>query len=208
MKPLTFLPVIIISVVLACQPAAGNGDQATVRAAQSRAQAEAREQARREVGSIRVVVDRSDRKVRIYRGDEVISTQAVAVGMSKYPTPTGSWRFYRVDLNPEWNPPKSNWAKGRKRAPPGRPENPMGRARLVFNMPYTIHGTDDLESLGKAASHGSVRISNEVVLELAELLLRAGGSWRGDQWFQQMSEDRGKEYQIKMQYPVSIDILE
>ena len=197
-----------MSVVLACQPAAGNGDQATVRAAQSRAQAEARERARREVGSIRVVVDRSDRKVRIYRGDEVISTQAVAVGMSKYPTPTGSWRFYRVDLNPEWNPPKSNWAKGRKRASPGRTDNPMGRARLVFNMPYTIHGTDDLDSLGKAASHGSVRISNDVVMGLAELLLRAGGSWDGDQWFQRMSENRGKEYEIKMQYPVPIDVVE
>jgi len=45
-------------------------------------------------------------------------------------------------------------------------------------------------------------------MELAELLLRAGGSWGGDQWFQRMSEDRGKEYQIKMQYPVPIDILE
>ena len=208
MKPLTFLLVTIMPVVLACQPAAGHNNQAKIRGSQSRVQAEARERARREVGSIRVVVDRSDRKVRVYRGDEVISIEAVAVGMSKYPTPTGSWRFYRVDLNPEWNPPKSNWAKGRKRAPPGRPENPMGRARLVFNMPYTIHGTDDLESLGKAASHGSVRISNEVVMDLAELLLRAGGSWGGDQWFQRMSEDRGKEYQIKIQYPVPIDILE
>ena len=188
MKPLTFLLVLIVPMVIACQPAAGHDNQAKIRAAQSHVQAEARERTRREVGSIRVVVDRSDRKVRIYRGDEVISTEAVAVGMSKYPTPTGSWKFYRVDLNPEWNPPKSKWAKGRKRAPPGHPENPMGRARLVFNMPYTIHGTDDLESLGKAASHGSVRISNEVVMDLAELLLRAGGSWGGDQWFQRMSE--------------------
>ena len=208
MKPLKFLLIIIMPTVFACQPAAGHDNQAEIRAAQFRVQAEAREQARREVGSIRVVVDRSDRKVRVYRGDEVIGIEAVAVGMAKYPTPTGSWRFYRVDLNPEWNPPKSNWAKDRKRAPPGRPENPMGRARLVFNMPYTIHGTDDLGSLGKAASHGSIRISNETVLDLAELLLRAGGSWGGDQWFQRMSENRGRQYQIKMQYPVPIDVVE
>jgi len=197
----------IMPMVLACQPASGYS-QGKIRAAQSRVETEAREQARREVGSIRVVVDRSDRKVRVYRGDEVISVEAVAVGMAKYPTPSGSWKFYRVDLNPEWNPPKSDWAKGRKRASPGRPENPMGRARLVFNMPYTIHGTDDLGSLGKAASHGSVRISNEVVMDLAELLLRAGGSWGGDKWFEQMSENRGKQYQIKMQYPVPIDVVE
>lgn len=208
MKSLTFLLFTTLPIILSCQPAAGHDNQAKIRAAQSRVQVEAREQARREVGNIRLVVDRSDRKVRVYRGDEVIRIEDVAVGMSQYPTPTGSWKFYRVDLNPEWNPPKSNWAKGRKRAPPGRPENPMGRARLVFNMPYTIHGTDDSRSLGKAASHGSVRISNGVVLDLAEVLLRAGGSWDGDQWFLRMSEDRGKQYQIKMQYPVPIIILE
>ena len=173
----------LMPLALACQPAAGHDSQVKIRAP-LRVENEAREQARREVGSIRVVVDRSDRKVRVYRGDEVISIEAVAVGMAKYPTLTGSWKFYRVDLNPEWNPPKRNWAKGRKRAPPGRAENPMGRARLVFNMPYTIHGTDDLGSLGKAASHGSVRISNEVVMDLAEVLLRAGGSWGGDRWFE------------------------
>ena len=126
--------------------------------------------------NIWVVVDRSDHKVRVYRGDEVIGIETVAVDMAKYPTPIGSWKFYRVDLNPEWNPPKSNWAKGRKRAPPGRSENPMGRARLVFNMPYTIHGTGDLVSLGMAASHGSVRISKDIFIDLAELLLRAGSS--------------------------------
>ena len=208
MKSLTFLLLMIMPMILAGQSAAGRDNQAEIPVAQSLVQAEAREQARREVGNIRVVVDRSERKVRVYRGDEVISIESVAVGMAKYPTPTGSWKFYRVDLNPEWNPPKSNWAKGRKRAPPGHPENPMGRARLVFNMPYTIHGTDDFGSLGKAASHGSVRISNDVVMDLAELLLRAGGSWGGDQWFQRMSANRVKEYEIKMQYPVPIDILE
>lgn len=208
MKPLTFLLFMIIPVILVSRPAVGHDNQAKIQAAQSRVKAEARERARREVGSIRVVVDRSDRRVQVYRGDEVIRSEAVAVGMPKYPTPTGSWRLHRIDLNPEWNPPKSDWTKGLKRTPPGSPENPMGRARLVFDMPYTIHGTDVLESLGQAASHGSVRISNEVVIGLAELLLRAGGSWGGDQWFQRMSEDRSKMYQIEMQYPVAIDIVE
>lgn len=208
LKPLTFLLFMIMPMVLASRPAAGHYNQAKIQARQSGVQAEAREQYRRDVGSIRVVVDRSDRRVQVYRGDEVIRSEAVAIGMPKYPTPTGSWRLHRIDLNPEWNPPKSDWTKGRKRTPPGSPENPMGLARLVFDMPYTIHGTDVLESLGKAASHGSVRISNEVVMDLAELLLRAGGSWSGDQWFQRMSENRGKMYQIKMQYPVPIDIVE
>lgn len=56
----------------------------------------------------------------------------------------------------------------------------MGRARLLYNPPYTIHGTDELDSLGKAESHGSIRVANDVAIELAELLLREGGAWQGD----------------------------
>ena len=59
-------------------------------------------------------------------------------------------------------------AGDREPQPPGDPDNPMGRARLVYQMPYTIHGTDNLDSLGQAVSHGSIRLANEHVIPLAE----------------------------------------
>lgn len=123
--------------------------------------------------------------------------------------PTGEWEFHRVDLNPEWVPPKSEeWAKDEKTAAPGSPDNPMGRARLVYRMPNTVHGTDDLNSLGKASSHGSISVANEVVLQLAETLLKAGVSWEGPQWFQQMTQNRTEEYQIKLEQRVPIKVQE
>lgn len=113
-----------------------------------------------------------------------------------------------MDINPEWIPPDSDWTRGRHREPPGGPANPMRRARLLFDPPYSIHGTDDLASLGRAASHGSIRVSNEAVVALAEFLLKAGGSWEGREWFQQMLDNSRRMYRIPLREPIAIEIVE
>jgi murein L,D-transpeptidase YcbB/YkuD len=84
----------------------------------------------------------------------------------------------------------------------------MGRARLVYRMPNTVHGTDDLDSLGKAVSHGSIRVANEVALNLAEMLLKAGDAWEGPQWFEQMVQNRTTEYQIELSDDIPIEVQE
>lgn len=169
---------------------------------------EMRRQGRSENENLRLVVDQSDRKVYIYRGDEQVRSHDVAVGTEENPTPIGDFAFRRVDLNPRWVPPNSDWAEDRETKAPGDPENPMGRARLVYQMPYTIHGTDALDSLGKAVSHGSIRLANENVIPLAELLLKAGNSWQGDDWFRQMTQNRDEEFQIPLDETVPLEIRE
>lgn len=168
-----------------------------------------REQARAELQNLRVVVDISDRQLRLLDGDRVLETHPVAVGSEEWPTPTGSWEFHRVDINPEWVLPKSEeWAKDETTRTPGDPENPMGRARLVYRMPNTVHGTDDLNSLGKAVSHGSIRVANDVALDLAEKLLKAGNAWEGSNWFKRMTENRTTEYQVDLADTVPIEVQE
>jgi lipoprotein-anchoring transpeptidase ErfK/SrfK len=195
----------------ACQPA---GDQQQAGGAQQEAnrppppdlrQIE-RDRARQEAGELRFVVDLSERRVIVFRGEQELRTEPVAVGQSDHPTPTGSWTFTRVDLNPDWTPPDSEWAEDREPKDPGEEGNPMGRARLVFNEPYTIHGTTELDSLGRAASHGSIRASNEVVIQLAEMLLRAGGAWEGDSWFQDMLANPNRMHRIDLPNPVPIEV--
>lgn len=171
--------------------------------------AEARQNAARELENLRAVVDISDRKIRLFKGDQMMEEHDVAVGTKEWPTPTGEWQFHRVDINPEWVPPKSEeWAEDAETKGPGDPENPMGRARLVYRMPNTVHGTDDLNSLGKASSHGSIRVANEVVLRLAEMLLKAGNSWNGQQWFKKMTENRDKEYMVELEKKIPIKVQE
>ncbi len=165
-----------------------------------------RNAARGEFQNLRFVVDISDRELRMFDGDRQVAKHPIAVGSEEWPTPTGSWQFHRVDLNPEWVPPNEEWASGETRKAPGDPENPMGKARLVYRMPNTVHGTDDLNSLGKAVSHGSIRVANEVALSLAETLLKAGGAWEGPQWFQQMKQNRTEEYQVELADHIPIKV--
>jgi lipoprotein-anchoring transpeptidase ErfK/SrfK len=154
-------------------------------------------------------IDRSERRLYVRRGARLIRVHPVAVGTAEYPTPIGLWLFQQVDINPDWNPPPGReWTRDRRYTPPGHPDNPMGRARLIFDRPYTIHGTTDLGSLGRAASHGSIRIANLVAIELAALLLREGGSWRGSRWFRQMLADPTRMYPIRLARPVPIRIVE
>lgn len=221
MRPIPLLALAAFALVPACQAAddetadtAAATNQATAPQPDPQALARQRElqrmrdQARQETGDIRFVVDKSDREVRVFRGDEQIRSHEVAIGAPEWETPTGEWTFDRVDLNPEWIPPESEWAEDREKKAAGDPENPMGRARLVFNMPYTIHGTDDLDSLGKAISHGSIRVANDNVIPLAELLLKAGGAWEGQDWFRNMTQNRNEEYQIQLPHDIPIEVQE
>ena len=173
------------------------------------ARARIRSEARQPLQDLQFVVDISDRKLRLMQGDRVTTEHDVAVGTEEWPTPTGNWQIHRVDMNPEWIPPTNEeWAEEEEPKAPGDPENPMGKARLVYRMPNTIHGTDDLNSLGNSSSHGSIRVANDVVLQLAEMLLKAGGAWEGPEWFQQMTENRTREYQIELENPVPIRVQE
>lgn len=183
--------------------------QLALQAGAEQQRAQARQQAREQLQNLRFEVDISDRKLRVFKGDQLAATHDVAVGTKEWPTPTGSWAFHRVDLNPEWNPPKSEeWAKDEEQQAPGSENNPMGRARLVYRMPNTVHGTNDLNSLGKASSHGSIRVANEVVLQLAEMLLKAGNAWEGEKWFQQMTQNRTEEYQVPLEQRIPIKVQE
>lgn len=182
----------------AAAPQAGAGSAA----ARPRASADKRES----MVDIHFIVDRSDRALYVQRGDEVIRRHPVAVGKPGNETPTGTWRIDKVDLNPEWIPPDSDWAKNRSRKAPGDPNNPMGRARLIFDSPYSIHGTEALDSLGGAESHGSIRVANADVVELARLVVQAGGKWQGDDWFDERLNKRTEMTEIGLDHPVPIEV--
>jgi len=109
------------------------------------------------LGSIRIVL--SERKLYLYGGDgTVVTTYRVAVGMPKYPTPTGNLRIITKQVDPTWNPPDSAWAAGMGPVPPG-PENPLGTRWMGLNSPgIGIHGTPTSSSIGTAASHGCIRM--------------------------------------------------
>lgn len=149
-------------------------------------------------------IDTSDKQLLVVRGADTVKKYAIAVGTKKYPTPIGSFRIHQIDFNPDWTPPEGDWAKNKEYEKPGSAKNPMGRARIVYQMPYTIHGTRDLNSLGEAESHGSVRMANQQVIELARLIMQESGTTKPETWYQQVLADSTKMESVKLQRAISL----
>lgn len=157
---------------------------------------------------MRLEVDISERELRVYRNDQQVETHPVAVGSEEWPTPTGEWTVGQVIFNPRWIPPEEEWAEEEEVSEPGDPDNPLGRAQLVYRAPNSIHGTNEPESLGQAVSHGSIRVANEVAVALARQVMEAGGASRDEAFFQSAQTNTTERVEVAIPSPVPIAVVE
>ncbi|WP_213818170.1 L,D-transpeptidase family protein [Garciella nitratireducens] len=99
-----------------------------------------------------IEIDLEQKSLALKERGTIISTYSVAVGKPETPTPTGFWKIIQKSLNPG---------------------GPFGARWMRMSIPwggYGIHGTDQPESIGTAASHGCVRMYNEDVIKLYEIV--------------------------------------
>jgi len=144
------------------------------------------------------------------RADSTLRTFAIAVGEDGYPTPTGRFNIRKIVWNPSWKPPPgADWAKGKTAKDPGDPGNPMKVVKIFFREPdYYIHGTDDVKSLGAAASHGCLRMHPQEVADLAKLIMEHGGQPREENWFWRILHSRREEKTIYLNNPIVLTITD
>jgi murein L,D-transpeptidase YcbB/YkuD len=154
--------------------------------------------------AIRLEADLSDRTLRVLGADgSEMKSYRITVGKDGHPTPTGSFNIRRIIWNPRWVPPNSEWARNERPREAGDPRNPMGRAKIFFRAPtYYIHGTNDVGSLGRAASHGCIRLRNEDVMDLARLLMEHGGATRPESWFQRVVSRVRNSEEVHLSRPI------
>lgn len=126
-------------------------------------------QQKRAEPALRLLLNVPENRLYVYENGERTHKFRIAVGLPGYETPAGSYSIHNVIWNPWWHPPDSDWARGRKVEPPG-PQNPMGRVKLHFDELLYIHGTPELQSLGRASSRGCVRMDNADLLVLTRLV--------------------------------------
>ena len=114
-----------------------------------------------------IVVDRKRFALRLYRDLEHVRTYRIAVGKLGLETPAGLYHIQSKQIDPTWYVPSSAWAGdlAGKVVPPG-PKNPLKARWMGFDGATGIHGTDDVESLGTAASHGCIRMAIPDVKEV------------------------------------------
>lgn len=149
----------------------------------------------------------TQKKILVVRmGGVDVKKYDVAVGTKAKPTPTGRFSVSHIVWNPPWHPPAEKWAKGKKPTAPGDPKNPMKVVKLFFQEPdYYIHGTDDEDSLGGAASHGCIRMAQADVYELARYVQEHAGAPHDDAWYNRVvGSDQSADVHLPKGVPLAI----
>jgi lipoprotein-anchoring transpeptidase ErfK/SrfK len=118
-----------------------------------------------------LTLDRATFTLRLWRNLKLAKTYTVAVGQEGLETPEGLYAIEEKEENPTWHVPESAWAGDLAGAtiPPG-PSNPIKARWMAIYEGAGIHGTEETESLGSAASHGCVRMAIADVEELYDLV--------------------------------------
>lgn len=110
-----------------------------------------------------VLVSLVDRKLAVIENGVVIATFQVAVGAKFSPSPTGEFTIISRVSNP-------TYYHGGTVIPTGK-DNPVGTRWVGLNLKgYGIHGTNAPGSIGRAASHGCIRLRNRDMERLFTML--------------------------------------
>jgi lipoprotein-anchoring transpeptidase ErfK/SrfK len=110
-----------------------------------------------------IVVSLEDRKLALVEDGQTKKIYTVAVGKPSTPSPEGTFTIERRAVNPIYH-------HDGKTVLPG-PHNPVGSRWMGLSIRgYGIHGTNEPNSIGKAASHGCIRMAKADLEEFYELV--------------------------------------
>jgi lipoprotein-anchoring transpeptidase ErfK/SrfK len=114
-----------------------------------------------------VYIDRGSFTLRFYSHLRLKKSYTIAVGQQGLETPAGLYHTFDKQVDPSWHVPNSAWAGSLagQVIPPG-PADPLKARWIGIYNGAGIHGTEDIGSLGSAASHGCVRMSIPDVIDL------------------------------------------
>jgi lipoprotein-anchoring transpeptidase ErfK/SrfK len=118
-----------------------------------------------------ITVSRPLKELRLFRHLKLAKVYRIAVGRQGLETPAGLYSIDDKQVNPSWHVPNSAWAGelAGQVIPPG-PDDPIKARWMGFYNGAGIHGTDEISSLGTAASHGCIRMAIPDVEELYDLV--------------------------------------
>lgn len=124
----------------------------------------------------KVVVSKSKGTLKAYDAQgKLIAVYTATMGSSHDPLPLGDWKILGIDHNPPFHyNPDLFWdakATDKKATLPPGPNGPVGVVWIDISKPhYGIHGTPNPETIGRAESHGCVRLTNWDAARLAQMV--------------------------------------
>ncbi|HUB00734.1 MAG TPA: L,D-transpeptidase [Terracidiphilus sp.] len=110
-----------------------------------------------------LVVSLQDRKLALVEDGRAVRIYPIAIGKPSTPSPVGTFTIESHVVNP-------TYYHGGRVIPPG-PSNPVGNRWMGLSVHgYGIHGTNAPHSIGKAASHGCIRMARADLDQLFPLV--------------------------------------
>ncbi len=119
-----------------------------------------------------IKIDTKINMLGVLQGEKLIAAYPVTIGSAHTASPIGEWKVTRITKMPTFRYDKEMLQHGRRSGnfhllPPG-PRNPVGVMWIALNKKgIGIHGTNDPGSIGRAASHGCIRLANWDIVRLA-----------------------------------------
>lgn len=127
-----------------------------------------------------IIINKSNNTLYYLKGKELINKYPVATGKSPVYTPEGKFTIVTKAVNPAWG--------GAGRYTPvrgGAPNNPLGKRWMGLSIKgggsYGIHGNAAPNSIGTYASLGCVRMFNDDVEYLYDLIQHGTPVWIGNE---------------------------
>jgi lipoprotein-anchoring transpeptidase ErfK/SrfK len=122
--------------------------------------------------NVSIKIDTKTNMLNVFDAEKLIAAYPVTVGSQQTASPIGDWKVMRITKMPTFRYDKEMLQHGKRSGnfyvlPPG-PRNPVGVVWIALNKKgIGIHGTDKPDSIGRAASHGCIRLANWDVVRLA-----------------------------------------
>lgn len=116
-----------------------------------------------------LIINLPEYKIYHFEFGRLYNTYDIAIGKRNWRTPQGKFRIANKTLNPTWRVPPgmARKLKIKKSSVPPGPSNPLGKYWIGLSLPHIgIHSTNQPRSIGKAKSHGCMRMRSEEAKKL------------------------------------------
>ena len=122
-----------------------------------------------------IKIDTRERFLEIHEGDKLIAEFPITPGSSTLPAPNGTWKILGIATLPWFRHDEGVLNSGVKSDTsynlPAGPNNPVGILWMGLNKPHVgVHGTNNPETIGRAASHGCIRTANWDAARIKDLV--------------------------------------
>lgn len=120
-----------------------------------------------------IQIDTTTNMLSVFDADKLVAAYPVTIGSAQTASPIGDWKVKGIAKLPRFRYDKAMLEHGKRSGdfhmlPPG-PNSPVGVMWIALNKKgIGLHGTNEPDTIGHAASHGCVRLANWDVVRLAQ----------------------------------------